>query len=343
MKIAEKVRNLRTHGLEEGVSTRLLVYAGPAHPATASSPSPPARPPSASRSPTTWRCSARSSRSSRPSSSRGRRSARHDLRPRRGQRGHVRRPRDAGLRPRGQRQAYLRMVEEISDLKYQLGVEVARQLPRLLAEHDPERVARYLGQVRQEVAATGWKSGVEVAKQLPDLYDAPDETPGRAYVEIVSQATTGPPGGHRDGPAGHRARRPRARAPRDGAQGQARPGAAHPAGRPRPARREAAQARRRAGRRPAADPRPAAPALPAPLPRPGAPGGRGRSRGLARGGRHPARPPQRRAGLPRGRGRVGRPRPRGARAQQGGRARLLPPRAPSTPCRCSRSSRRASR
>ena len=28
MKIGEKVRNLRTHGLEEGVSTRLLVYAG---------------------------------------------------------------------------------------------------------------------------------------------------------------------------------------------------------------------------------------------------------------------------------------------------------------------------
>jgi hypothetical protein len=77
--------------------------------------------------------------------------------------------------PEDQRQAYLRMVEEISDLKYQLGVEVARQLPRLLAEADPARVERYLAQVR-EVAATGWKSGVEVAKQLPDLYDAPDTT-----------------------------------------------------------------------------------------------------------------------------------------------------------------------
>ena len=39
--------------------------------------------------------------------------------------------------PEDQRQAYLRMVEEISDLKYQLGVEVARQLPRLLAEARP--------------------------------------------------------------------------------------------------------------------------------------------------------------------------------------------------------------
>ena len=94
--------------------------------------------------------------------------------------------------PEDQRQAYLRMVEEISDLKYQLGVEVARQLPRLLAEGDPERIARYLGQVR-EVAATGWKSGVEVAKQLPDLYDAPDETLAGAYVNIVSRATAGPP------------------------------------------------------------------------------------------------------------------------------------------------------
>ena len=53
--------------------------------------------------------------------------------------------------PEDQRQAYLRMVEEISDLKYQLGVEVARQLPRLLAEADPERVARYLAQVREVV------------------------------------------------------------------------------------------------------------------------------------------------------------------------------------------------
>ena len=39
--------------------------------------------------------------------------------------------------PEDQRQTYLRMVEEISDLKYQLGVEVARQLPRLLAAPDP--------------------------------------------------------------------------------------------------------------------------------------------------------------------------------------------------------------
>lgn len=94
--------------------------------------------------------------------------------------------------PEDQRQAYLRMVEEISDLKYQLGVEVARQLPRLLAEHDPELVARYLRQVKA-VAATGWKSGVEVAKQLPDLYDAPDATLAEAYVQIISDATSGPP------------------------------------------------------------------------------------------------------------------------------------------------------
>ncbi len=94
--------------------------------------------------------------------------------------------------PEDKRQAYLRMVEEISDLKYQLGVEVARQLPRLLAEHDQDLVARYLGQVKS-VAGVGWKSGVEVAKQLPDLYDAPDAALADSYVGIISSATQGPP------------------------------------------------------------------------------------------------------------------------------------------------------
>ena len=42
--------------------------------------------------------------------------------------------------PEDQRQAYLRMVEEISDLKYQLGVEVARQLPRLLLHGEADLV-----------------------------------------------------------------------------------------------------------------------------------------------------------------------------------------------------------
>jgi hypothetical protein len=93
--------------------------------------------------------------------------------------------------PEEQRQSYLRMVEEISAIKYQLGVEVARQLPRLLAEGDMDGIARYLRQV-ESVAKVGWKSGVEVAKQLPDLYDAPDENLATAYVEIVSRATEGP-------------------------------------------------------------------------------------------------------------------------------------------------------
>ncbi|MGI9540264.1 MAG: hypothetical protein ACR2N6_08955, partial [Miltoncostaeaceae bacterium] len=94
--------------------------------------------------------------------------------------------------PEDQRQSYLRMVEQISELKYQLGVEVARQLPRLLAEHDPEQVSHYLEQVK-EVAGIGWKSGVEVAKQLPDLYEAPDEELATSYVEIISDATQGSP------------------------------------------------------------------------------------------------------------------------------------------------------
>ena len=138
-----------------------------------------------------WRCSARSSRSSPPSSERAGEAA-MTFGPAVGNVGmYVAREMLVSV-PEDQRQAYLRMVEEISDLKYQLGVEVARQLPRLLAEHDPERVARYLRQVK-EVAATGWKSGVEVAKQLPDLYEAPDATLAEAYVDIVAQATSGPP------------------------------------------------------------------------------------------------------------------------------------------------------
>lgn len=96
--------------------------------------------------------------------------------------------------PDEKRQAYLRMVEEISDLKYQLGVEVARQLPRLLAEHEPDVVDRYLADVRAVARIQGgWKSGVEIAKQLPDLYDAPDERLAPSYVDIISAATKPPP------------------------------------------------------------------------------------------------------------------------------------------------------
>ena len=94
--------------------------------------------------------------------------------------------------PEDQRATYLSLVEEISELKYQLGVEVARQLPRLLAEHDTGLVTDYLDRVKR-VAAVGWKSGVEVAKQLPDLYDAPDPAVALAYVDIITGATSGPP------------------------------------------------------------------------------------------------------------------------------------------------------
>lgn len=98
--------------------------------------------------------------------------------------------------PEEQQDAYIRMVEEISDLKYQLGVEVARQLPRLLAEHDSDVVDRYLTHVRRVARIQGgWKSGVEVAKHLPDLFEAPDERLAPSYVEIVSDATKPPPEG----------------------------------------------------------------------------------------------------------------------------------------------------
>ncbi len=94
--------------------------------------------------------------------------------------------------PEDRRDDYLRMVQEISALKYQLGVEVARQLPRLFEERDDAAIERYLDQVR-EIAKIGWKSGVEVARQLPDLYHAPDPTLADAYVEIVADATMGAP------------------------------------------------------------------------------------------------------------------------------------------------------
>src|SRR6185295_17902650 len=118
---------------------------------TASSRSPPARRQSASRSPTTWRCSAPSSRSSRRSSrsdaARGA-GARMTFGPAVGNVGmYVAREMLTAV-PEAQRHAYLRMVEEISDLKYQLGVEVARQLPRLLAQGDLALVGRYLDQVK---------------------------------------------------------------------------------------------------------------------------------------------------------------------------------------------------
>ena len=94
--------------------------------------------------------------------------------------------------PEDRRDDYLRLVQEISDLKYQLGVEVARQLPRLFQEQDDAAVERYLDQVRA-IADVGWKSGVEVAKQLPDLYHAPDPRIADAYIEIIADATQGAP------------------------------------------------------------------------------------------------------------------------------------------------------
>ena len=78
--------------------------------------------------------------------------------------------------PEDRRDDYLRLVEEISDLKYQLGVEVARQLPRLFQEQDDTAVERYLDQVRS-IADVGWKSGVGKAildgsTSLVELSDA---------------------------------------------------------------------------------------------------------------------------------------------------------------------------
>lgn len=102
--------------------------------------------------------------------------------------------------PEDKRPTYLALVSQIADLKYQLGVEVARQLPRLLGAQDTDVVATYLAQV-QAVAAVGWKSSVEVAKQLPDLYDAPDPNLATAYVGIITGATAGTDGEDADSAA----------------------------------------------------------------------------------------------------------------------------------------------
>ncbi|HMM48958.1 MAG TPA: hypothetical protein PKE32_05025 [Miltoncostaeaceae bacterium] len=52
--------------------------------------------------------------------------------------------------PQAQRPAYLRAVEEFAGRKYQIAVEVAKQLPGLLADDsEPTAAERYLAGVRR--------------------------------------------------------------------------------------------------------------------------------------------------------------------------------------------------
>jgi hypothetical protein len=101
--------------------------------------------------------------------------------------------------PEERRGEYTRAVEEFAARKYQLGVEVARQLPAILADPDPEIAARYLDDVRA-VADADWRAGVQAAKFLQHLQAADDTEVADGYRRIVIEAVTlAPEPGDSDG------------------------------------------------------------------------------------------------------------------------------------------------
>src|SRR5690606_26737428 len=87
------------------------------------------------------------------------------------------------------RRAYMEAVEEFSRRKYQLGVEVARQLPRLFASGDEGAVERYLDAVRR-VADVDWRAGVEAARYVHYLQASYDPILPEGYVAVVTEAVT---------------------------------------------------------------------------------------------------------------------------------------------------------
>ena len=104
--------------------------------------------------------------------------------------------------PEGRRGEYTRAVEEFAARKYQLGVEVARQLPAILADPDPEVAERYLADVRA-VADADWRAGVQAAKFLQHLQAADDAAVADGYGRIVIEAVTiAPEAGDADGAEG---------------------------------------------------------------------------------------------------------------------------------------------
>ncbi len=108
--------------------------------------------------------------------------------------------------PRERRPEYTRAVEEFAARKYQLGVEVARQLPAILADPDPEVAERYLTAVRA-VADADWRAGVQAAKFLQHLQAADDAAVADGYGRIVIEAVTiAPEAGDADGAEGELAR-----------------------------------------------------------------------------------------------------------------------------------------
>ena len=89
--------------------------------------------------------------------------------------------------PEERRPEYLRAVEEFAGRKYQIAVEVAKQLPALLAGPDPEAADRYLAGVRA-VADADWRAGVEAARYLQHLQASGDPVLAQGYADVVAQA-----------------------------------------------------------------------------------------------------------------------------------------------------------
>lgn len=89
--------------------------------------------------------------------------------------------------PEPRRPEYLRAVQEFAGRKYQIAVEVARQLPAVLAGDDPGAATRYLDGVRA-VAASDWRAGVEAARYLQHLQSADDPSIAEGYAGAIADA-----------------------------------------------------------------------------------------------------------------------------------------------------------
>lgn len=89
--------------------------------------------------------------------------------------------------PEQRRPEYLKAVEEFAGRKYQIAVEVAKQLPELLVDDDPGAASRYLDGVRR-VADADWRAGVEAARYLQHLQASGDPVLAEGYAAVVAQA-----------------------------------------------------------------------------------------------------------------------------------------------------------
>jgi hypothetical protein len=89
--------------------------------------------------------------------------------------------------PDEHRPEYLRAVEEFARRKYQIAVEVAKHLPALLADADPQAAERYLEGVRT-VADADWRAGVEAARYLQHLQASGDPVLAEGYAAVISEA-----------------------------------------------------------------------------------------------------------------------------------------------------------